>query len=211
MGSQDVLPDPGQAVPRNAPVRRRSTRRVVPRSSRWRRRPARRTCLSSCSTTSARRVERVRRAMHDADRLDSHRERPEVDPLPHDGALRADAAARSCPAPTTTIWWTSVITQLPPPRRLGATRCADACAPLAQTLLLNSYSTAHFGKCHEGAGLDDRADGPLRDASPTSSSRFRYLYGFIGGRRSSCCPAIYGNSTSGAGQDRPRAITSPTT
>src|SRR5437762_13640285 len=26
----------------------------------------------------------------------------------------------------------------------------NTCAPLAQTLRLNGYSTAHFGKCHEG-------------------------------------------------------------
>jgi arylsulfatase len=37
----------------------------------------------------------------------------------------------------------------------------DTCAPLAETLKLNGYSTAQFGKCHEGPRLGDEPDGSL--------------------------------------------------
>ena len=38
----------------------------------------------------------------------------------------------------------------------------NSCAPLAQTLTLNGYSTAQFGKCHEVPVLADEPDGPVR-------------------------------------------------
>ena len=38
----------------------------------------------------------------------------------------------------------------------------NTCAPLAETLKLNGYSTAQFGKCHEVPGLGDEPDGAVQ-------------------------------------------------
>ena len=43
----------------------------------------------------------------------------------------------------------------------------NTAAPLAEILKLNGYSTAQFGKCHEGSGLGDEPDGPI----PTVADR----------------------------------------
>src|SRR5512146_1355330 len=55
----------------------------------------------------------------------------------------------------------------------------NTCAPLAQILKLNGYSTAQFGKCHEVPVWQTSPMGPF-DAWPTGSG-FEYFYGFIGG------------------------------
>ena len=55
----------------------------------------------------------------------------------------------------------------------------DSCAPLAETLKLNGYSTAQFGKCHEVPVWETIPMGPFRQW-PTGSG-FEYFYGFIGG------------------------------
>jgi arylsulfatase A-like enzyme len=54
-----------------------------------------------------------------------------------------------------------------------------ATAPLAETLKLNGYSTAQFGKCHEVPVWETSPMGPF-DAWPTGSG-FEHFYGFIGG------------------------------
>jgi arylsulfatase len=69
-----------------------------------------------------------------------------------------------------------------------------ACAPLAQTLLLNGYSTAQFGKCHEVPVWQTSPMGPF-DAWPTGGSGFEYFYGFIGGETNQYYPAIYEGTT----------------
>src|SRR6187431_2892069 len=51
-------------------------------------------------------------------------------------------------------------------------------APLAETLKLNGYSTAQFGKCHEVPVWQTSPMGPF-DAWPTGSG-FEYFYGFLG-------------------------------
>ena len=51
--------------------------------------------------------------------------------------------------------------------------------PLAETLKLNGYSTAQFGKCHEVPVFHNSPIGPF-DTWPTGSG-FEYFYGFIGG------------------------------
>jgi arylsulfatase A-like enzyme len=56
----------------------------------------------------------------------------------------------------------------------------NTCAPLAQTLRLNGYSTAQFGKCHEVPVWQTSPMGPF-DAWPTGGGGFEYFYGFIGG------------------------------
>ncbi len=63
------------------------------------------------------------------------------------------------------------------------------CAPLAETLRLNGYSTAQFGKCHEVPVWETSPMGPY-DRWPTSSG-FEHFYGFIGGETNQYEPAIY--------------------
>jgi arylsulfatase A-like enzyme len=65
----------------------------------------------------------------------------------------------------------------------------NTCAPLAQTLKLNGYSTAQFGKCHEVPVWETSPLGPFH-AWPTGSG-FEYFYGFIGGEAHQYYPAIY--------------------
>jgi arylsulfatase A-like enzyme len=65
----------------------------------------------------------------------------------------------------------------------------NTCAPLAETLKLNGYSTAQFGKCHEVPVWETSPLGPF-DAWPTGSG-FEHFYGFIGGETNQYAPAIY--------------------
>jgi arylsulfatase A-like enzyme len=66
-------------------------------------------------------------------------------------------------------------------------------APLAQTLVMNGYSTAQFGKCHEVPVWQSSPMGPF-DAWPTGSG-FEYFYGFIGGEDNQWYPALYEGTT----------------
>jgi arylsulfatase A-like enzyme len=70
----------------------------------------------------------------------------------------------------------------------------NTCAPLAQTLRLNGYSTAQFGKCHEVPVWQTSPMGPF-DAWPTGGGGFEYFYGFIGGETNQYFPAIYEGTT----------------
>jgi arylsulfatase A-like enzyme len=67
-------------------------------------------------------------------------------------------------------------------------------APLAQTLRLNGYATAQFGKCHEVPVWQTSPMGPF-DAWPTGGGGFEYFYGFIGGETNQYYPAIYEGTT----------------
>jgi arylsulfatase A-like enzyme len=69
----------------------------------------------------------------------------------------------------------------------------DSCAPLAQTLKLNGYSTAQFGKCHEVPLWETSPSGPF-DRWPTGSG-FEYFDGFIGGETNQYYPAPYEGTT----------------
>ncbi len=64
-----------------------------------------------------------------------------------------------------------------------------AAAPLAETLKLNGYSTAQFGKCHEVPVWETSPMGPFTQW-PTGSG-FEHFYGFIGGETNQWAPAIY--------------------
>jgi arylsulfatase A-like enzyme len=68
------------------------------------------------------------------------------------------------------------------------------CAPLAETLRLNGYSTAQFGKCHEVPVWESSAVGPF-DHWPTPGGGFEYFFGFIGGETNQWYPAIYEGTT----------------
>ena len=72
----------------------------------------------------------------------------------------------------------------------------NTCAPLAETLKLNGYSTAQFGKCHEVPVWETSPMGPF-DAWPTGGGGFEYFYGFIGGEANQYYPAIYEGTDAG--------------
>ncbi len=63
-------------------------------------------------------------------------------------------------------------------------------APLAETLKLNGYSTAQFGKCHEVPVWQTSPMGPF-DNWPSGGGGFEHFYGFIGGETNQYAPAIY--------------------
>ncbi len=63
-------------------------------------------------------------------------------------------------------------------------------SPLARTLVLNGYSTAQFGKCHEVPVWETSPVGPF-DAWPTGGGGFEYFYGFIGGEANQWYPSLY--------------------
>ncbi len=68
----------------------------------------------------------------------------------------------------------------------------NTAAPLAETLKLNGYSTAQFGKCHEVPVWQTSPMGPF-DAWPAGGGGFEHFYGFIGGETNQWEPALYMN------------------
>jgi arylsulfatase A-like enzyme len=70
----------------------------------------------------------------------------------------------------------------------------NTAAPLAETLKLNGYSTAQFGKCHEVPVWQTSPLGPF-DAWPTGGGGFEHFYGFIGGESNQYAPALYNGTT----------------
>jgi arylsulfatase A-like enzyme len=70
----------------------------------------------------------------------------------------------------------------------------NTCAPLAETLKLNGYATAQFGKCHEVPVWETSPLGPF-DSWPSGGGGFEYFYGFIGGETNQYYPAIFEGTT----------------
>ncbi|MDD1748237.1 MAG: arylsulfatase, partial [Methanomassiliicoccales archaeon] len=68
-----------------------------------------------------------------------------------------------------------------------------SCAPLAETLKLNGYATAQFGKCHEVPGWETSPAGPY-EHWPTGSG-FEYFYGFICAETNQYYPSLYEGTT----------------
>ena len=66
-------------------------------------------------------------------------------------------------------------------------------APIAETLRLNGYSTAQFGKCHEVPAWEVTPAGPFHQW-PTGSG-FEYFYGFVGGEANQYYPGLYEGTT----------------
>jgi arylsulfatase A-like enzyme len=62
-------------------------------------------------------------------------------------------------------------------------------APFPETLRLNGYSTAQFGKCHEVPVWETSPVGPFHQW-PTGSG-FEYFYGFLGGEANQYYPTLY--------------------
>jgi len=69
----------------------------------------------------------------------------------------------------------------------------NTCAPLAEILKLNGYSTAQFGKCHEVPVFESSPIGPFHHW-PTGSG-FEHFYGFIGGATNQYYPPLYDGTT----------------
>jgi len=70
----------------------------------------------------------------------------------------------------------------------------NSMSPLARTLLLNGYSTAQFGKCHEVPVWQTSPAGPF-DSWPTGGGGFEYFYGFIGGEANQWYPTLFEGTT----------------
>jgi arylsulfatase len=66
-------------------------------------------------------------------------------------------------------------------------------APIPETLKLNGYSTAQFGKCHEVPIWETSPVGPFNQW-PTGSG-FEYFYGFVGGEANQYYPGLYEGTT----------------
>ena len=66
-------------------------------------------------------------------------------------------------------------------------------APVAETLKLNGYSTAQFGKCHEVPFWQVTPVGPFTQW-PTGSG-FEHFYGFVGGEANQYYPGLYDGTT----------------
>jgi len=66
----------------------------------------------------------------------------------------------------------------------------NTAAPLAETLKLNGYSTAQFGKAHEVPVWQTSPMGPF-DNWPTGGGGFEHFYGFIGGETNQWAPALF--------------------
>jgi arylsulfatase A-like enzyme len=66
----------------------------------------------------------------------------------------------------------------------------NTAAPLAETLKLNGFSTAQFGKCHEVPVWESSPMGPF-DAWPSRGGGFERFYGFIAGETNQYFPALY--------------------
>jgi arylsulfatase A-like enzyme len=66
----------------------------------------------------------------------------------------------------------------------------NTCAPLAETLKLNGYATAQFGKCHEVPVWETSPLGPF-DHWPSPGGGFEYFYGFIGGETNQYYPGLF--------------------
>jgi arylsulfatase A-like enzyme len=65
----------------------------------------------------------------------------------------------------------------------------NTAATVAETLRLNGYSTAQFGKCHEVPSWEWSPVGPF-DRWPTGGNGFEYFYGFIGGEANQFYPSL---------------------
>ncbi len=66
----------------------------------------------------------------------------------------------------------------------------NTAAPLAETLKLNGYSTAQFGKCHEVPVWQTSPLGPFENW-PTGGGGFEHFYGFVAGETNQYAPALY--------------------
>ena len=199
--SRDVLPIPDRMFEGELPLDAKDPAATFPpieplrppagRTQRARR-PARRRRL--------RRFERVRRAVRDAHGRAAGRERPEVQPLPHDGALRAHAGCLA-DGPQPPHGWDGghhrardVGTRL----QLAAAQhlCAPGPNPAAERLFDGAVR-----QVPRGAGLADEPDGPIRRLADRRR-RIRVLLRLHRRRDEPVLPGrLRGHDAGGAGED----------
>ncbi len=126
--------------------------------------------------------------MSHADRRAARGRRAQVQPLPHDRALLADAPALLTGRNHHTVGMggiTEIATSAPGYNSIRP----KSCAPLAEIAQAERLLDAQFGKCHEVPGLGDEPDGAVRRLADRSG--FDHFYGFIGGETNQYAPAIY--------------------
>jgi arylsulfatase len=70
----------------------------------------------------------------------------------------------------------------------------NTAAPLAETLKLNGFSTAQFGKCHEVPVWETSSMGPF-DSWPSGGGGFEHFFGFVAGETNQYFPALYEGTT----------------
>ena len=165
---REVLPDPRPTRMRGSSP---TTRRIPTRRSRRSSRSGRRTAHRTSSIVLLDDIGFAPRARSAdpryADRRAIGGERPQVQPLPHDRALLTDtpsAAYRAEPS----LRWDGRITEIATSAPGYNSIRPNTTAPLAETLKLNGYSTAQFGKCHEVPVWETSPMGPF-NAWPTGS------------------------------------------
>ena len=136
-----------------------------------------------------RRVVGVRRSVqHTRGRAAGDR-RGEAQPVPHHGAVLPDAAGPADgPQPPFGRAWAAVTESATSAPGNSSVRPKNK-APIAETLKLNGYSTAQFGKCHEVPVWEVSPVGPFQQW-PTGSG-FEYFYGFVGGEANQYYPGLY--------------------
>jgi len=110
---------------------------------------------------------------------------------------RAALKAGRHPHPLNMAVRTELATSFP-----GATgQIPSSAAPVAETLRLNGYSTAAFGKWHETAAWETSVSGPYY-RWPTHQG-FDKFYGFIGGETNQWAPYLYDGVTQVELSDNP--------
>ena len=186
MSSRDVLPIPHRQHVGLTTYDAKDPERRTRRSSPCSHPPARPTCSWSCcdDAASAPRRPSAARARR---RTSSDSPQPACATTASTPPRCARRRARPCsPGATTTrsAWAGS------PRSRLGAglqLAAPNTAAPLAETLKLNGYSTAQFGKCHEVPVWQTARWG--RSNWPSGGSGFEHFYGFLGGETNQSAPA----------------------
>ena len=163
--------DPGPALRRGHDVRREGPGHVVPADrTDPRRRTGRRTCSSSSSMTPA---------SAPTARSAGPCQTPTFERLAADGLKYTRFHTTALCSPTRAALLSGRnhhtvgmggITEIATSAPGYSSVRPNTCAPLAETLKLNGYSTAQFGKCHEVPGLADEPDGPVRPRGRASAA-----------------------------------------
>ena len=173
----------------SSPTTRRTPTRRSRRSSRCAHRGRAERAGRPAGRRRLRRVERVRRTVRDADRRAARRERAQVQPLPHDGAVLAHppgAADRAQP-PLGGDGWHHRDRHLGAWLQLDPAEHRRAAGGDAEAERLLDGAVRQVPR---GAGLGDEPDGAVRRLAERGGG-FEHFYGFIGGETNQYAPAIY--------------------
>jgi arylsulfatase len=146
------------------------------------------TCSSSCSMTSAL-APRARSAVRaDADRRTARRQGLKYTRF-HTTALCSPTRAAMLSGRNHHAVGMGGITEIRTSAPGYNSLRPNTCAPLAEILKLNGYSTAQFGQVPRSPGVRDHADWPVQ--SLAYRLRLRALLRFIGGENNQYIPALY--------------------